>query len=195
MALADETNWIEEKQWTYEDYCALPDDGKRYEVIGGRLYVSPSPSSIHQILSRRLQFLFYELERAGDGFIFNAPMDLRLVTADAVQPDLIYLSASQKPQIRRKFLEGPPALIIEIQSPSTAALDRVRKLQAYAGAGVPHYWLLDPEAITLEILKLDGETYRIARVLGPKDVWACTDPAAVRIDMEDLFRDLPVDED
>ena len=188
MALADE------KYWTYEDYCALPEDGKRYEVIGGRLYVSPSPSAIHQTLSRRLQFLFYQLERAGEGFIFNAPMDLRLVTADAVQPDLIYLRASQRSQIRKKYLEGPPALVVEIQSPSTAALDRVRKLQAYAGAGVPQYWLLDPEAVTLEVLRLDGDTYRIARVLGPKDAWDCPDPAGVRIDMGELFHDLPLEE-
>ena len=181
----------DEKEWTYEDYCALPEDGQRYEVIGGRLYASPSPSAVHQTLSRRLQFLFYELERAGKGFIFNAPMDLRLVTAAAVQPDLIYLEASQKGQIRRRFLEGPPAVIVEIQSPSTAALDRVRKLQAYAGAGVPQYWLLDPEAVTLEVLRLDGETYRVHRVLGPGDSWDCPDPAGLRLDMDELFRDLP----
>lgn len=185
MALADE------KEWTYEDYCALPDDGKRYEVIGGRLYASPSPSAVHQTLSRRLQFLFYQLERAGKGYIFNAPMDLRLVTAAAVQPDLLYLEASQRAQIRRKFLQGPPAVIVEIQSPSTAALDRVRKLQAYAGAGVPQYWILDPEAVTLEVLRLDGETYRVLRVLGPGDVWECPDPAGIRLDMDELFQDLP----
>lgn len=188
MALADE------KSWTYEDYCALPDDGKRYEVIEGRLYVSPSPSAVHQTLSRRLQFLFYELERAGRGFIFDAPMDLRLPTAAAVQPDLIYLEATQRHQVRKKFLEGPPHLVVEIQSPSTAALDRVRKLQAYAGAGVPQYWLLDPDAVTLEILKLDGDTYRIAAVLGAGDAWDCPDPAGIRIDMDDLFRDLPGEE-
>lgn len=187
MSLADE------KIWTYEDTLSLPDDGQRYEVVEGRLYVSPAPSTWHQTLSRRVQFLFYELERAGKGFVFNAPTDLRLEHADPVQPDLIFLWREQSGQIRKKWLEGAPALIVEIQSPSTAALDRVRKLQAYARSGVPCYWLLDPEVATLEILQLDGETYRVAATLGPGDVLEPPAFPGIRLDMDELFANLPGD--
>lgn len=157
--------------------------------------MGPSPSAAHQTVSRRLQFLFYERERAGEGFIFNAPMDLRLATADPVQPDLIYLRAEQRSPIRKNDLEGPPALLVEIQSPSTAAVDRVRKLQAYAGAGVPQYWLLDPRAGTLEVLHLDGDTYRVAMALGPEDVYEPRDFPGLRIEMKELLHDLPGEDD
>lgn len=188
MTLADE------KFWTYEDYRELPDDGKRYEVIGGKLYVSPSPSIRHQTLSRRVQFLFYQGERAGQGYIFNAPADLRLETADPVQPDLIYLRADQRAQIKKNFLVGPPALIVEIQSPSPARLDRVNKLHAYAAAGVPQYWLLDPGSATLEVLKLDGESYRVLAALGPGDVYEPAEFPGIRMAIDELFCDLPGDE-
>lgn len=68
----------EEAGFTYEDYLALPDDGNRYEIIEDRLSIGPSPTSVHQILSRRLQFELYRLEQAGHGFIFDAPMDLEM---------------------------------------------------------------------------------------------------------------------
>ena len=181
----------EEQTWTYERYLQLPDDGKRYEVINGRLYVSPSPNAVHQTLSRRLQFLFYQLELKGEGYIYNAPMDLKMENATPVQPDLMWFTSAQKAQIRKKFLLGPPNLIVEIQSPSTASRDRVIKLRNYAVNGVLHYWLLDPESQTLEMLRLDGETYRVAVALGPDDRYEAADFPGVVVDMAQLFEDLP----
>jgi Uma2 family endonuclease len=125
------------KFWTYEDSLSLPSDGQRYEILDGVLYVSPSPSSLHQILSRRLQFFFYQFEQEGLGYIFNAPKDLLMPGCTPVQPDLIYLSRDQRGHIRDKYLQGVPHLVAEILSPSTRSLDRVKKLNRFAQNGVP----------------------------------------------------------
>ncbi|MEW6280588.1 MAG: Uma2 family endonuclease, partial [Candidatus Eremiobacterota bacterium] len=87
----------EDHVWTYEDYCRLPDDGKSYEVIDGKLLVSPAPRSFHQVVSRRIQFVLYQaLELTGKGFVFNAPIHLLMQGCSPVQPDLVYLERAQR---------------------------------------------------------------------------------------------------
>lgn len=157
------------KVWTYEDVQRLPEDGRRYEVIDGVLYVSPSPRQIHQLLSRRLQFFFYQFELEGKGYVYNAPMDLRMQGCSPVQPDLIFLTADQYEQIKECWVEGPPHLLVEILSPKSGSLDRVKKLRKYAQNDVPFYLIVDPKAETLEVLELDGSTYRLAHSLIPPD--------------------------
>jgi Uma2 family endonuclease len=72
--------------WTYEDYLRLPEDGKRYEIIDGVLYVSAAPLTKHQLISRRLQFFFYQFELEGAGFVYNAPVDLLMRAAPRFSP-------------------------------------------------------------------------------------------------------------
>jgi Uma2 family endonuclease len=156
---------LEKQDWTYEDYCQLPDDGNRYEVIEGRLYVSPSPRTIHQTLSKRIQFLLYQLELAQNGFVFSAPMDVLMPGCSPVQPDLIFLDAGQAADIQEKYLEGVPHLLVEILSPTTEGYDRVTKLNRYARSGVPHYWIVDGANQTFEVLELTRDTYVIRHAL------------------------------
>ena len=159
------------KVWTYEDVRQLPDDGRRYEVIDGVLFVSPSPRSVHQLLSRRLQFFFYQLELEGQGYVYDAPMDLLMPSCTPVQPDLIFLLADQYEMIRETCIEGVPHLLVEILSPDSGSRDRVKKLRKYASNGVCYYLLLDPQAETLEVLHLDGLVYRLEASLEPGDTW------------------------
>jgi Uma2 family endonuclease len=73
--------------FTYDEYCLLPNDGKRYEIIDGELYVSPAPSPFHQTVSRRLQYvLMTQLEQSGIALVFNAPCDLLFEHKTVVQP-------------------------------------------------------------------------------------------------------------
>lgn len=181
-----------DKTWTYEDYRQLPDDGKRYEVLEGRLYMTPAPSSYHQTLSRRLQYLFYQLELAGEGLIFNAPVDLLIPGAQPAQPDLVYLAPGQESLVTRRGIEGIPEMVIEILSPSTAATDRTVKLHLYERNGVRRYALLDPSARTFELFLLDGPGYRLEASLGPEDQLTIAD-YGVTIDMATLFAGLPDD--
>ena len=179
-------------QWTYERYQELPDDGNRYEVLEGRLHVTPAPSSYHQLVSRRIQFLFYELERAGQGQIYNAPVDLLMPGADPAQPDLVYVTREQEKFVTKRGIEGVPELLVEILSPSTAKRDRVDKLHIYRKAGVRRYLLVDVQARTLEVLLLEGDSYLVEASLGPEDSYDLTD-YGVTLKMADLFKDIPVE--
>lgn len=161
----------EPKFWTYEDVQRLPEDGRRHEVIDGVLYVSPSPRQIHQLLSRRLQFFLYQFELEGEGWVYNAPMDLRMGGCDPVQPDLMFLTAEQYDQIQDRWIEGPPHLVVEILSPDSAPLDRVKKLRKYAENGVAHYLMVDDEDMIVEVLELDGTSYRLTHSLVSGDSW------------------------
>lgn len=183
---------ITDKTWTYADYRELPDDGNRYEVIEGRLLATPSPTAYHQILSRRLQFVFYALELEGKGQIFDAPTDLLMPGADPVVPDLVYLKPGQESLVTRRGIEGVPEMILEILSRSTAATDRTTKLYLYARNGVRRYAMVDPSARTLELFLLDGSSYRLEASLGPEDQFTIAD-YGVTLEMPALFRGLPDD--
>lgn len=179
---------MEKQNWTYEDYCAIPEDGNRYEVIDGTLYVSPSPRTLHQILSRRIQFLLYQLELANQGYVFNAPVDLVMPGCTPVQPDLIFLDASQVGHIKEKCLEGVPTLLVEILSPKTSGYDRVTKLNRYADSGVPYYWIVDGQNESFEVLEWVDGSYRIAQALTRGGSFTFR---GIVFDMDTLFAAIP----
>ena len=132
---------------TYEDYVLLPDDGKIHEIIDGEHYMTPAPETYHQTLSRRIQFQLYEqIEERGLGLVFDAPTDVQLSEIDIVQPDLLVIEASRRSMVSPKKVTGPPDLVVEIVSESTARKDRELKRDLYQRAGVPEYWLVDPES-------------------------------------------------
>ena len=147
--------------WTYEDYAALPDDGQRYEVIDGILYLMPGPNTPHQGASVRFgSYLLIHVEFAGLGRVFAAPLDVLLPRARPVQPDVIVVLNHKLHLISERGIEGPPDLVVEIASPGTRTHDRSRKLAVYAEAGVPEYWLAEPADRTIELLVLEDGGYR-----------------------------------
>jgi Uma2 family endonuclease len=159
-------------EWTYDDYSRLPDNGFRYEVIEGELFMSPAPTIQHQrILFALIHQLANHLEqRKIKGEALAAPVDVNLPgVASPVQPDLLYVSEGRLHFIKEQTIEGAPDLIIEILSPSTAQYDRQTKFQAYARAGVREYWLVDPEQCLIEIYVLRGHAYALLGSFGPSD--------------------------
>ncbi len=131
---------------TYDEYLHFPDDGRRHEIIDGEHYVSPSPSTDHQNVSRHIQFALYQLlEEHGRAQVFNAPIDVELSPTDVVQPDLAVVLAEHSDRVLRSRLRGAPDLVVEIASPSTATRDRTLKLALYARYRVPEYWIVDAE--------------------------------------------------
>jgi Uma2 family endonuclease len=147
----------------YDDYAAIPPDGNRYELLEGDLLVTPAPSPLHQWVSKRLQRQLEDyFEGRGLGRVYNAPIDVILTPHDVVQPDLVVVTDLRT--VSGRGIEAPPTLIVEVLSPSTVTRDRGAKARRYAALGVPHLWLLEPDARRLECHRLDGQVYRLVVV-------------------------------
>lgn len=143
----------------YDDYAAIPPDGKRYELIEGDVHVTPAPTPLHQWVSKRLQRqLEAYFEARGFGRVYNAPIDVILTPHDVVQPDLVVVTDLS--QVSARGIEGAPALLVEILSPTTLLYDRTTKSRRYAALGVPHLWLVEPEPRRLECYRLEGSGYQ-----------------------------------
>jgi Uma2 family endonuclease len=157
---------------TYEDLRTLPEDGRRYEILLGELYVTPAPATKHQRISRNLGFLLHEhVTSRGLGEVLLAPIDVVLDPAGnpadraagartVVEPDLVFVATDRVQRIEERGIMGAPDLAVEILSPSTEAIDRGAKQQLYARYGVLHYWLVDPATHTLTELVLVDSTFR-----------------------------------
>jgi Uma2 family endonuclease len=148
--------WPRQGEWTYEDYARLPDDGRRYEVIDGRLHVSPAPRTKHQLVSFELAFALYTYIKANNlGRVLEAPIDLILPgLTSPVQPDILFIAQERLPIIQEKFIEGVPDLIIEVLSPGNQAHDRHLKYALYEEAGVKEYWIVDPDNCLVDVYTL-----------------------------------------
>jgi Uma2 family endonuclease len=153
---------------TYSDYAALPDDGRRYELHRGELSVTPAPGLRHQRAVIALGSRLYDHVRArGLGEVLVAPTDCILSNVTVVQPDILYVATDRMAIASERGFEGAPTLVVEVLSPSTAHLDRDRKMQLYAEHGVPYYWIVDPESHSVEAYTLTGSSYAPAgRVAG-----------------------------
>ena len=155
---------------TWEDVLRMPDDGNRYEFIGGRLYVTAAPVTRHQRISKRLQAaLLRVLEDAGHGEVFDAPFLVEFPgIGDRVQPDLIFVSNERRAIIGEKQVTGAPDLVVEILSPSTAHRDRGIKLDLYARCGVRQYWIVDPVEDVVDVWRFgDNPGHDASRASSP----------------------------
>jgi Uma2 family endonuclease len=142
-------------QWTYADWETLPDDGRRYEIIDGVLYMSTAPSLFHQwIVMALVEYIGMPLKHSGLGFAFPAPIGVLMPGCDPVQPDFVVVLAERSTMLRDRRVRGAPDLIIEILSPGNRAFDERVKLEAYARAGVPEYAIIDPRARMLYCYRL-----------------------------------------
>jgi Uma2 family endonuclease len=145
---------------TYEEFRTLPGDGKRYELIHGYVHFLPTPSTRHQmILGNLAASLGNYVDDARLGMVLFAPLDVRLDADTALQPDLMFISQPRAEIIQENFIAGAPDLAVEILLSNTAAHDRATKLPLYGEAGIPEVWLIDSQAKTVDVLKLEGKKY------------------------------------
>jgi Uma2 family endonuclease len=141
--------------WTYSEFARLPNDGNRYEVIDGELHETPAPRPIHQevLISMSVLLRNFVVEKHL-GWLLPAPVDVLLAEGEYVEPDIVFVRRERKSLITDRGIEGPPDLVVEITSKSTANLDRGPKLRQYTRFGVPLYWIADPEARHVEVYRL-----------------------------------------
>lgn len=139
------------RQWTVDDLQDLPDDGQRYEVIDGELFVTPAPSFSHQralgLLHRRIADY---LDREPIGYVLFAPADITFSPTRAVQPDL-FVAPGVAGRFPRSWADIKHLLLaVEVLSPSTARADRVVKRALYRDEDVPEFWIVDLDSRTFE---------------------------------------------
>lgn len=177
-----------ERRYTADDLWESPDDGNRYEVIGGELYVSPPPTWEHQYGSGKLFLILGSfIYQRGLGKIVSAPVGVVLDEGSGVQPDLVYVSRAREGIISLRGVEGAPDLVVEFLSPSTRHLDRGVKMARYAAAGVPHCWLADPATRTLEPYRPVGGSYELVGAFGPGGVFRPELQPGLEIPIDDLW--------
>jgi Uma2 family endonuclease len=145
-------------RWTAEMVRALPDDGKRYEVIDGELFVTPAPALRHQdAVFQMASRLAPYVSTHGLGHVIVSPADVTFADGSLVQPDVFVapLIGGRRP---REWSDIKTLLLaVEVLSPSTARADRRVKLRLYQRQHVPEYWIVDVDAGLIERWRADDE--------------------------------------
>jgi Uma2 family endonuclease len=179
-----------DNRFTYEDYLLLPDD-RRVELIEGDFHMTPSASEIHQRISKRLEFkLFQILEEKGEALVYDAPLDVVLSDENVVQPDIVIISRARKAIITDTHIGGAPDVLIEILSPHSLKRDRIIKKKLYARYGVREYWIVDPEARSVEVYIWKNRTLALWQAFPAGSAARSHLFPQVAIDVESLFADL-----
>jgi Uma2 family endonuclease len=144
---------------TYEDYAAIPDDGRRHEIIDGEHYVNPAPNLRHQYILANLGFALHQHVKAHHlGHLYIAPVDVRLGEHMVVQPDIVFVSAGRAHTLTPENVQGIPDFVVEILSSNRSYDERV-KYGMYENAGVAEYWIVDPYRNEVKIFRRTGERF------------------------------------
>lgn len=155
---------------SYTDLERAPEDGRRYELYDGEVFVVPSPLPRHQIVGLLLSQVLADYAKERGGLALISPIDIVFSEYDVVQPDVVFFQASRRHLVQ---LDAPirhaPDLAIEVLSPSTAPMDRGKKMQMFARHSVSEYWIVDPIREVIEIYALVGDSYLLAQTVATTD--------------------------
>ncbi len=152
--------------WTEEQYLRLTDQTNRFiELTEGSLEVLPMPTRKHQAISRFLFLAFLAFVQRLGGTVFYAPLRVRVAPGRFREPDLVLLLDVNDPRNQNAFWLGAD-LVVEIVSPDYVERDTVIKRADYAEAGIPEYWIVNPEEQTITVLKLEDGVYVAHGVFG-----------------------------
>jgi len=187
--LTTQSGWPAQGQWRYADYLRLPDDGKRYEIIKGVLYVANAPSFDHQFAVSRVLFYLqlFTIER-DLGVVLTAPFEVHLSeTSKPVQPDVLFIRKERQPTSGTQVFAGIPDLIAEVISPSSIRLDRKTKFDTYEQMGVAEYWLVDPKLRGVEVYILSNGEYALFGQYTGDDIIESSVLAGLQIKANNLF--------
>ena len=149
------------RSFTVDDLYAMPESerGERYELIDGELFVTPAPTWRHQTVSSNLK-------RVIDAHVYaqrlgwvRDNLGVRVSERTYVIPDAVFVSRERRAIIGAMELDGAPDLIVEILSPNTRRRDLLTKRALFARMGVREYWLIDPDALAVTVLVLEGSSF------------------------------------
>jgi Uma2 family endonuclease len=156
------------QRWTYAEFARLPSDtGERFEIIDGELQVTPSPSTRHQRVVTDLVLAVGTFVREHDlGEFYTGPVDVLFQEGDYLAPDAVFVRSDRPELLSDRGIEGAPDLVVEVLSPSTLMRDRGTKFERYRHFGVGEYWIVDPEARSIEVWRT-ADGYRAAATYSP----------------------------
>ena len=179
-------------QLTVQEFLELPDtdDRRKMELDEGELYLMRRPRRVHQFWHSQLNWHFENYIRAYDeppaevfvDFIVALSLENRTLLA----PDLCLVLRERLNLVGDRMVDGAPDIAIEILS-SDRRRDLVRKRQLYAEAGVPEYWIFDPDNDTATLLVLKGGEYAERAMLGPSDTLTTPLLPGLEIPLADIF--------
>ena len=144
-------------KFTVKEYMTtLPD--KRYQLLDGEMILAPSPTQRHQAIGAQLFVALRQfVNDNGLGRVWFAPLDVILSEFDVAQPDILFVSNARSEIVTEANIQGAPDLVVEIFSPSTEEIDRGYKRVLYGRHGVQEYWLVNPDAETVEVITMGPE--------------------------------------
>lgn len=156
---------------TYADYETFPDDGNRYEIIDGEVFVTAAPSGPHQrAVTRLARYLDAHAEEKDLGEVYASPYAVIFSPSDVFEPDIVFISRARSVMTdTRGVMRGTPDLCIEVASESTRRYDRTVKFERYAHFRLPEYWIVDPDAQTVAVFFLENGVYTLLPIVGVDD--------------------------
>jgi Uma2 family endonuclease len=163
--------------FTRADLDAMPDDGRRYELVDGALLVTPAPGSRHQGMVVELIALLHSA-CPPNLRVFTAPYDVTLAEDTVVQPDVL---VTRRADVQERGLFTAPALAVEVLSPSTRLVDLELKRARYEQAGVASYWVVDPVALTLTAWRMQDGGFVLVAEVGGDETFSTTEPFPVEV--------------
>ncbi len=131
---------------TVAEWLESPDSPEYSELYQGMLIVPPPPDADHQHVAMSVSSALYLVSRDDGGVTMQAPTAVALGPGDGFEPDVLYLSANRIHLLRRRLVDGPPDIVVEVSSPSTRTYDLRTKLPVYLAGGVREVWIADPVA-------------------------------------------------
>jgi Uma2 family endonuclease len=149
----------EQGDWSEEGYLWLTDHTNRLiEFTNGHIEVLPMPTERHQAILKYLFLAFFTFVERRGGTVFFAALRLRLKTGKFREPDLLLLLSADDPRRGNAYWNGAD-LVLEVVSPDDPDRDLVKKRREYAQAGIPEYWIVNPQAETITVLTLERTKY------------------------------------
>lgn len=144
-------------EWSEQEYLEL-DTNHLVEFSHGQIEVLPMPSDRHQTIVAYLFAIFLTYAKSRGGKVLFAPLRLQLWRGKIREPDLIFLGSARDSRRQEQYWTGAD-LVVEVVSPDDRQRDHVTKRLEYAQAGIPEYWIVDPQSDLILVLRLEGDHY------------------------------------
>jgi len=182
-------------RWTSADLELFPDDGKRYEIVDGELFVSKQPDWHHQLVCTRLLAALSQWSSETAAGVPNLAPGVIFGPEDDVAPDVVWVSRERLPSVLREDgkLHGAPDLVIEVLSPgpTNERRDREVKLKLYSQRGVREYWIVDWRGRQVEVYRREEIALRLVGTLFERDILSSPLLPGFNCPVASLFADIP----